>query len=109
MKVSRTIAALVFLVVSILLLTVVACGGSDDVVGTWGGDGFTMEFKADGGLVFSIMGQEIEATYTAKDGKLAISGAEDMGIPAEIKYKVSGDTLTLISPEGEEETLRRAK
>jgi len=111
MKRSRTVLALAICLLAALALGLAACGGGGgDIVGTWtDNDGMEFEFTSDGAMIVSFMGQKAEATYSVKDGKLHISGAEAAGFPEEIAYKIDGDKVTMTSPDGEEQTLTRVK
>ena len=111
MKRSRTVPALATCLFAALSLGLAACGGGgDSLVGTWtDGDGMNFEFKADGSMTISYLGEEFKADYTAKDGKLSIAGADDTGFPEEIGYRVDGDKVTMTSPDGEKQELTRVK
>lgn len=89
--------------IAILLLGVVlafsACGGGDDVTGTWkGDDGITYEFKDDGTVALQMEGLgDFSAEYEVSGGNITI---DMMGEKVTAPYKIDGNTMT-ITPEGE--------
>ena len=109
MKRSWIVLALAVCLVSALALMLAACGGGGgSIVGTWSdGSGMDFTFTSDGAFVIDFDGQKAEATYSAKDGKLSISGVPGGNFPESMDYEVAGDKLTLTSPEGEKQTLQR--
>ena len=101
----KTLAML--LVIATLTIMLVSCGGSDSIIGTWKGEeeGVTMTivFNDDGTGSVTTLGQTVEITYTAEDGKLNAT-MEVLGTKTPLfkdaEYSVSGSELT-ITVEGE--------
>jgi hypothetical protein len=110
----RTWVALVSVVCLVLALSfaMAGCGGGGDIVGTWtDGEGMDFEFKSDGALIVGVMGQKFELSYEVKDSVISITdeGSTGLGafLPDKIDYRVDGDELALISPDGQEQVLTR--
>jgi hypothetical protein len=104
----------VLLMVGGLLLTLAlafsACGGGggdDAIVGVWTDEQGLVEyeFKSDGALVVTFMGQEDQTTYSTEDGLLMFPDP-DTGEQSEIQYRVEGDRL-IMTLDGEEGILVR--
>jgi len=106
------------LILAICLLVVLplalgACGGGggggDALLGTWTDSTGVMEyeFKSDGTLLVTFMGEEQPMNYSVKDDTLTLKD-EETGEEAAIDYTIEGDNLKL-SFEGDEETLVRKK
>ncbi len=112
MKKTLALVFAVLMCVSVL----VACGSSSKgIVGTWTAteDGQTvdMTFKADGKLSMTMMGVNVEGTYTAKDGKLSATVSlmgQTQEIFEDVEYKVDGDKLA-ITVDGDTQILNRKK
>jgi hypothetical protein len=104
------VSTLVLCLLFVFGLALPSCGDEttdDDLVGVWADPtgAIEFEFKSDGTLVVTIMGEQEQTTYTAEDGKVSVIDLET-GESSEVDYKVDGDTLTL-GADGEEGTLVR--
>jgi Family of unknown function (DUF5640) len=112
MKRPRTVLLLGLCLILVLSFILAACGdgeGDDALLGVWTDPTgvIEFEFKSDGTVLIRAMGQEEQATYTAKDGKLSAPDPET-GELNEVDYTVDGDTL-ILGADGEEGTLIRKK
>lgn len=92
----------------ILVMSLVACG-EKGLKGTWvdssTGVDNVFEFNDDGKGKMSVTGMlELEFTYKYTDDKITVT---IMGADVEYGYRLDGDTLVLITEEGEEETFKR--
>ena len=88
------------LVVCTLALVAVSCGSS--IVGKWGVEGMTYEFRRDGTYTLTVgigaLSTSTDGTYEYSDGKLSLdgSGPVDCKISGDtIQFTASGITLTL--------------
>jgi uncharacterized lipoprotein YehR (DUF1307 family) len=92
--------------VVVLMLSLVACGGTKSVTGTWGLQGNESEtvyvFNDDGTGVYSLGdGISVKFTYTTDNGKLSISKKVlSQTETEEFTYKIKGKQLTLTNSDG---------
>ena len=82
---------------ALMVLSLVACGGSKSVVGKWAFGVNTFEFNDDGTFAASCNGMENSGTYTAEDGKITMTYKSLIGqeTTTELTYELSGSTLKL--------------
>lgn len=76
------------------------------IVGSWkNADGLLMTFNADGSLVLSDGAETVTMKWSANGNQISLifDGETETG-----SYAISGDTLTMISPDGEVETFVKA-
>lgn len=111
---ARTVMLLLLIVClsATIGIGIAACGGgeTDDskaIVGVWTDEQGLMdyEFKSDGALVVTFMGQGDETTYSVKDGKLFFPDP-DTGEENQLDFRVEGDKL-IMNFDGEEAILVR--
>ena len=99
MKKTITVISLL-LVVCTLALVAVSCGSS--IVGKWGTDNMTYEFKRDGTYTLTVgigsLSTTSSGTYEYADGKLTIDGVGPVDCTVSgdtLKFTMEGVTLTL--------------
>lgn len=89
----------IILAVMLLAVSLCACGGSSNIVGSWSGTAegiaVTMTFEDDGTGVMSVMGglASEEFTYTMEGDNVTVTTAD--GDVETYDYSIDGDTLTL--------------
>ena len=97
------------MMIGVLVFTMVACSNADDLIGTWQfedndelvelGLDFTITFTED---TMEMMG--VKVNYEVKDNEIVVQGETET-----VEFKVKGDKLTLIGPDGEEQVLIRVE
>ncbi len=99
MKNTVKIVSLVLVVCTFALLAV-SCGSS--IVGKWGTDNMTYEFKSDGSYTVTVgigaLSTTKSGTYEYSDGKLTIDGVGPVDCTVSgdtLKFTLEGVTLTL--------------
>ena len=108
-----TIRIAAILLIAVMGLNLVACGGKSALVGKWeiedSGMKMIWEFTKDDKLIMSIDGYEdfaTEGTYKVKGNKITVSfDGEDAN---EGTFKVKGDTLT-ITVDDESQEFKKVK
>jgi hypothetical protein len=90
------------LVLVILLSSIAACGGGNPLLGKWEDEeGLVIEFKDDNTFTLGAMDMVIlEGTYKVSGDQLTLSTPEEEDIVA--KFAVSGDKMTLTDPDSGE-------
>jgi hypothetical protein len=82
------------LMIAIMGLVIIACGGGGGLSGTFATDDGMISYTFTGNkLTAEALGQKSEATYQLKDGKLIMTSAD--GKTEAYPYTLSGNTLTL--------------
>ena len=93
----KRIAVVVLVTCAVFLLT--ACGGSP-IVGKWKEETTglaTMEFKSDGDLVVSVLGQTETVQYRVDGDKIIVTND---GTDRTSTFKIEGGKLTITTPNG---------
>ncbi len=100
----------------ILLLALVACGGKDDIVGSWTATEGELQgefvFNEDGTGKVSIGGVAVDSVWSVNDKGLLTIKVSTMGMEydavTDAEFSVKGDKLTVVS-DGEQVVMTRKK
>ena len=93
----KRIAIVVLVMCAIFLLAACGSASSSPIIGTWKDEAtglMTIEFKDDGTLSVSALGQTQTGTYQVDGDKITTKVGDD---EASVTYKVEGDKLTITS------------
>ncbi|MFZ5975490.1 MAG: DUF5640 domain-containing protein [Bacillota bacterium] len=91
-------SAILILVLCASLLLVACSGSTSSIVGKWKDEASgmsTWEFKGDGTMSMTALGQTVSGTYKTDGDKITMTIAGDEGTGT---FKIEGNKLTLTDP-----------